>query len=88
MPVHPNTRASIRAASQEQHERRSKKAYQGTRKGRRHVSGCALTNCSNVRGSAPVIKRELTLLWQDALLELLCKADEKSFGAADVAQPI
>ena len=60
MPVHRHTRASIRAAPQEQHERRSKKAYQGTNRGRRHVSGYALTNYSNVRGSAPAIKRQLT----------------------------
>ena len=58
-PVHRHVRASIRAAPQEQHERRGKKAYQGTGRGRRHVSDCALTNCSNVRGSAPPIKRRL-----------------------------
>jgi hypothetical protein len=58
MRVHRHTRAPIRAAPQEQHERRSKNAYQVTSRGRRHVSGCALTSCSNVRGSAPASKRQ------------------------------
>jgi hypothetical protein len=60
MAVHRDTRASVRVASQKQQERRGKQAHQGTRKCRRHVSGWALTNCSNVRGSVPTIKRQLT----------------------------
>ena len=64
MPAHRHARASIRGAPQEQHERRRKKAYQGTSRGRRHVSDCALTDCSNVRVSAPAIKRQRTPLQQ------------------------
>jgi len=59
MPMHRDTRASVRAAPEEQRERRREQAYQGTSRGRRHVSDCALTNCSNVRGSVPAIKRRL-----------------------------
>ena len=60
MAVHRDTRAPIRGAPQKQQERRSKEAHQGTKRYGRHVSGCALNNGSNVRGSAPVIKRQLT----------------------------
>jgi hypothetical protein len=60
MPVRADTRASERVAPQKQQERRGKQAHQGTRRCRRHVTGCALTNCSNVRRSAPTIKRQLT----------------------------
>lgn len=60
MPVRGDTRASERVAPQKQQERRGKQAHQGTRRCRRHVTGCALTNCSNVRRSAPTIKRQLT----------------------------
>jgi hypothetical protein len=59
-PVHRDTRASDRVARQKQQERHGKQAHQDTRRCRRHVCGCALTSCSNVRGSAPPIKRQLT----------------------------
>jgi len=59
-PVHRDTRASDRVARQKQQERHGKQAHQDTRRCRRHVCGCALTNCSNVRGSAPPIKRQRT----------------------------
>ena len=60
MPVRRDMRASVRAAPQKQQERRGKQAHQGTKRCHLHVSGYALTNCSNVRGSAPKIKRQLT----------------------------
>jgi hypothetical protein len=60
MPVRRDMRASVRGAPQKQQERRGKQAHQGTKRRHRHVSGCALTNCWNVRGSAPTIKRHLT----------------------------
>jgi len=59
IPVRLDTRASMLAVPKEQQERRSKKAYQGARRSRRHVAGCALTSCSNVRRSTPSIKRQL-----------------------------
>jgi len=60
MPVRRDMRASVRGVPQKQQERRGKRAYQGTIGRHRHVSGCALTNCSNVGGSAATIKRQLT----------------------------
>jgi hypothetical protein len=59
-PVRRDTRASDRVARQEQQERHGEQAHQDTRRCRRHVCGCALTNSSNVRGSGPPIKRQLT----------------------------
>lgn len=57
MPVHGDTRACVRVAPEKQQQRRGKQAHQGTRRSRRHVSGLRVTNYSNVRGSAPAIKR-------------------------------
>jgi hypothetical protein len=48
MLVHRDNRASMRVAPQKQQERHGQQAHQGTRRCRRHISGCALTNCSNV----------------------------------------
>ena len=58
--VHRDNRVSVRVARQKQQERQGEQAHQGTSGCRRHFSGCALTNCSNVRGSAPTTKRRLT----------------------------
>ena len=67
MPVRGDTRASERVAPQKQQERRGKQAHQGPRRCRRHVTGCALTNCSNVRRPVPTIKRQLTPQLQRSL---------------------
>ena len=61
MPVRRDMRASVRGAPQKQQERRGKRAHQGTKRCHRHISGCALSTCSNVLGSAPTTKRQLTL---------------------------
>jgi hypothetical protein len=60
MPVRRAARASDRVAREKQQERHGKQAHQDTGSCRRHVRRCALTNFSNVRGSALPIKRQLT----------------------------
>jgi hypothetical protein len=76
-PVRREMRASVRGAPQKQQERRGKQARQATRSCHRHVSGCALTNCSNVRRSAPTIKRQLGS-GQEAPLEPIAGREDGS----------
>jgi hypothetical protein len=77
MPVRGDTRASERVAPQKQQERRGKQSRQATRSCHRHVSGCALTNCSNVRRWAPTIKRQLGS-GQEAPLEPIAGREDGS----------
>ena len=63
MPVYRDARAPERVAPENQQERRGKEANQGTRSGRRHVTGCALTSYANVRRWATPSKRQLTAFW-------------------------
>ena len=60
LPVRGDPRASESIAPQKQQERCGKQAHQDTRRCRRHITGCALTNCSNVRRLALTSKRQLT----------------------------
>ncbi len=79
-PVHRDTRASDRVARQKQQERHGKQAHQDTRRCRRHVCGCALTKCSNVRGSgstdqAPANAPELSC---GAAIKQCCRRAERA----------